>query len=137
LIGREERQWYHEGIEPRLSGQYDVAYGKDEGREVLILDAKTLYGEVEPAEYNDQLANWLPSLFQSSGGPKIRVAILAPKLRERCSLADYDRFEMELALRLMRLSLAQAAADPDAPRTPAATADIVRPGSIVKKPAHW
>jgi hypothetical protein len=120
LIGREERLWLHEGWEPVMSGQYDVAYGKDSWKSVLIIDFKTLYGEVEPAEYNDQLRELVGLYyFNHPEAEKIRVAILAPKLRDRCTLADYDRLEMELAKRLMRFSLAEAAA-PDAPRTPGA-----------------
>src|SRR4029077_12382706 len=118
LIGREQRLWLHDGLDPVMSGQYDVAYGKRAVEEALLLDAKTLYGEVDPAEYNDQLRE-LVALFYYNHRTveKIRVAILAPKLRERVTYADYDRYEMELAYRLMRLSLAEAAV-PDAVRTP-------------------
>jgi hypothetical protein len=118
LIGREQRLWLHDGLEPVMSGQYDVAYGKDGGKSVLMLDGKTLYGEQDPAEYNNQLRELVALWFYNN--PKtetVRVAILAPKLRERVTIADYDRYEMELAYRLMRLSLAEAAV-PDAVRTP-------------------
>jgi hypothetical protein len=118
LIGREERVWVHDGFDPVISGQYDVAYGKNSGKSVLMLDGKTLYGEQDPAEYNDQLRELVALFYYNNPHTeRIRVAILAPKLRERCTIADYDRYEMELAYRLMRLSLAEAA-QPDAVRTP-------------------
>jgi hypothetical protein len=109
-----------QGIEPLLSGQFDVAYGMgtDAIKRVLILDAKTLYAEVEPAEYNDQLRE-LVGLFRAnfSSIEHFRVAIISPKLQERCTVADYDWLEAELALRLMRLSLIDAQ-DSEAPRNP-------------------
>lgn len=118
LIGREQRLWVHDGFDPVISGQYDVAYGKNSFKSVLILDAKTLYGEVDPAEYNDQLRELVALFYYNNPQTEqITVAILAPKLRERCTIAVYDRYEMELAYRLMRLSLADAA-QPDAVRTP-------------------
>jgi Protein of unknown function (DUF2800) len=118
LIGREQRLWVHDGFDPIISGQYDVAYGKTSGKSVLILDGKTLYGEQDPAEYNDQLRELVALFYYNNPQTeKITVGILAPKLRERCTLAVYDRFEMELAYRLMRLSLAEAA-QPNAVRTP-------------------
>src|SRR5215472_9882719 len=61
LLGREQRLWCRKGIEPLHSGQYDVAYvsadldGRLTWERALILDAKTLYGEIDPAEHNDQL----------------------------------------------------------------------------------
>jgi hypothetical protein len=118
LIGREQRLWMHEGFTPLISGQYDVAYGKDGLKSVLMLDAKTLYGEQDPAEYNDQLRELVALFYYNNPQTeRIRVGILAPKLRERVTLADYDQDEMKLAYRLMRLSLAEAAV-PDAVRTP-------------------
>jgi len=118
LIGREQRLWVHDGFDPIISGQYDVAYGKNSGKSVLMLDGKTLYGEQDPAEYNDQLRELVALFYYNNPQTeKITVGILAPKLRERCTLAVYDRYEMELAYRLMRLSLAEAA-QPNAVRTP-------------------
>jgi hypothetical protein len=117
LLGREERLWLREGIEPVHSGQYDAAYCSEDGR-VLILDAKTLYGEVEPAEYNDQLRELVALFrFKYPHFKRVRVAILSPKLHERCTVADYDQLEAELALRLLRLNLAESA-EPEAPRVP-------------------
>src|SRR5215510_5402496 len=116
LLGREVRLWLRNGIDPLLSGQYDVAY--TQGARVLILDAKTLYSEVEPAEHNDQLRE-LVALFHFNY-PELHhftVAILAPHGKERITIATYDHFEAELALRLLRLSLSESA-DPFAPRTP-------------------
>jgi Protein of unknown function (DUF2800) len=123
LIGREERLWLHDGITPLLSGQYDVAYRTQDWRRVLILDAKTLYGEVDPAQRNDQLRE-LVALF-CHNYPRIEhftVAILFPNLAERCSVAGYDRLEAQLALRLTRYTLAESQ-DPQAPRTPGSYCD--------------
>jgi len=123
LIGREERLWLHDGITPLLSGQYDAAYRTRDTYRVLILDAKTLYGEVQSAEYNDQLRE-LVALF-CHNYPRIehfRVAILCPNLAERCTIGDYDAWEAQLALRLTRLTLSDAQ-DPEAPRTPGAYCD--------------
>jgi hypothetical protein len=118
LLGREERLWLRRGIEPVHSGQYDCAYRSSDHRRALVLDAKTLYGEIDPAEHNDQLRE-LVALFRFNY-PAIShytVAILAPNRPERVSIATYDQLEAELALRLLRLSLAESA-DPGAPRTP-------------------
>jgi hypothetical protein len=120
LLGREERLWLRQGIEPVHSGQYDCAYLSTDHRRALVLDAKTLYGEVDAAEYNDQLRE-LVALFRFNY-PAIShytVAILAPNQAERISIATYDELEAELALRLLRLSLFESAA-PGAPRTPGA-----------------
>jgi hypothetical protein len=118
LLGREERLWLRDGTQPLLSGKYDAAYVSADGKRVLILDAKTLYGDVEGACDNEQLRE-LVALFRFNY-PQIesfRVAIISPNRQERCSVADYDSFEAELALRLARLTLARAA-QPDAPRVP-------------------
>jgi hypothetical protein len=118
LIGREQRYWLRQGIEPLASGQIDVAYGKDNSLSVLIMDGKTLYGEVDPAEYNDQLRELVALYyFNYPKTQRFRVAILAPRLAERCTVADYDATEALLAYRLMRLSLAESAV-PEAVRTP-------------------
>jgi hypothetical protein len=118
LLGREERLWLRNGIEPVHSGQYDCAYLSTDYQRALILDAKTLYGELQPAEHNDQLRE-LVGLFRFNY-PSLKhfsVAILAPNRPERISIATYDQLEAELALRLLRLSLLESA-DPGAPRTP-------------------
>jgi hypothetical protein len=118
LLGREERLWLRDGPEPLLSGKYDAAYASADFKRVLILDAKTLYGDVEGACDNEQLRE-LVALFRFNY-PKIesfRVALLSPNRQERVSVADYDSFEAELALRLARLTLARAA-QPDAVRIP-------------------
>jgi len=120
LLGREERLWLRQGIEPVHSGQYDVCYVSSDYRRALMLDAKTLYGEIDPAEHNDQLRE-LVALFRFNY-PALEhytVAILAPNQPERISSATYDQLEAELALRLLRLSLFESA-DPGAPRTPGA-----------------
>jgi hypothetical protein len=118
LLGREERLWLRNGIEPVHSGQYDCAYLSRDYTRALVLDAKTLYGELQPAEHNDQLRE-LVALFRFNypGIKHYTVAILAPNRPERISIATYDQLEAELALRLLRLSLLESA-DPGAPRTP-------------------
>jgi uncharacterized protein DUF2800 len=118
LLGREQRLWLKDGTQPLLSGKYDCAYISKDAKRVLILDAKTLYGEVEGAEHNDQLRE-LVALFRFNY-PEIesfRVAIISPNRYERCSVAEYDSFEAELALRLAKRTL-EKAAEPDAIRTP-------------------
>jgi uncharacterized protein DUF2800 len=117
LLGREERLWLRDRTQPLLSGRYDAAHVSPDGRRVLILDAKTLYGEVEGAQANDQLRE-LVALFRFNYPlvESFRVAIISPNRSERCSVAEYDTFEAELALRLAKLSLARAA-EPDAVRT--------------------
>jgi hypothetical protein len=120
LLGREERLWLRQGIDPIHSGQYDVCYLSTDYQRALVLDGKTLFREVEAAERNDQLRE-LVALFRFNY-PDIKhftVAILAPNLAERVSIATYDQLEAELALRLLRLSLLESA-DPGAPRTPGA-----------------
>lgn len=117
-LGREERIWVRHGITPLWSGKFDVAYAVGQMERVLILDAKTLYGEIEPAEYNDQLRELVGGFrFNFPSIQQTRVAIISPKLSTRCSIADYDALEAELALRLLRLTLLDSQ-DPEAPRTP-------------------
>jgi len=117
LLGREVRLWLRDGIMPVASGKYDVAYTQGTNR-VLILDAKTLYSQLEPAAHNDQLRELVALLrFNYPLFEDFRVAILAPHATQPISIAYFDRFEAELALRLLRLSLFQSN-DPNAPRTP-------------------
>jgi hypothetical protein len=120
LLGREERLWLRNGIEPLHSGQYDVCYVSTDYRRALILDAKTLYGVQQEAAINDQLRE-LTGLVHFNHPPirHFTVAILIPNQAERISIATYDQLEAELALRLLRLSLFESA-DPGAPRTPGA-----------------
>jgi len=116
LLGREVRLWLHDGLTPLASGQYDCAYTLD--TRALILDAKTLYGQTDPASHNDQMRE-LVALFRFNY-PQIKhytVALLIPNQAERISIATYDELEAELALRLLRLSIIQCAY-PLAPRIP-------------------
>ena len=118
LLGREVRLWLRNGLDPVHSGQYDAAYITPDWRRALILDAKTLYGDVEPAAHNAQLRE-LVALFRYNY-PHIKhftVAILAPNKPERMSIGTYDEPEAEVALRVLRLNL-EAMADPLAPRIP-------------------
>lgn len=120
LLGREVRLWLHQDLEPIHSGQFDVAYGTLTTRRMLILDYKTLFGEVSPAEENDQMRELVAlARFNYPACESFTVAILQPWVTHRPSIAHYDVAEAELALRLLRLSIADAA-DPDAPRTPGA-----------------
>jgi len=120
LLGREVRLWLHDGLEPVHSGQFDVAYGTIHSARMLILDAKTLFDEVSPAQSNDQLRELVAlARFNYPQTLEFTVAILQPWVSQRPSIAVYDQIEAELALRLLRSSLAEAA-DPDAPRTPGA-----------------
>jgi uncharacterized protein DUF2800 len=118
ILGRELRLWLRDGIEPIMSGQLDAAYRSFDWHRVLLLDAKTLYGEVEPAEHNDQLRALVALLhFNFPKIEQFRVAIISPNLTPAVSVADYDKPEAELALRFTRLTLDDAL-DPNAPRTP-------------------
>lgn len=118
LLGREQRLWLHEGLEPIHSGQFDVAYGTLSTRRLLILDYKTLFEEVSPAEENDQLRELVAlARFNYPGALSFTVGILQPWVSQRPSLAHYDEVEAELALRLLRLTILENS-DPDAPRTP-------------------
>ena len=120
LLGREQRLWLHQELEPVHSGQFDVAYGTLSTRRMLILDYKTLFGEVSPAEENDQMRELVAlARFNYPACESFTVAILQPWVTQRPSIAYYDVYEAELALRLLRLSIADAA-DPDAPRIPGA-----------------
>lgn len=117
LLGREMRLWLHDGWEPLHSGQFDAAYGTISTRRILILDAKTLFGEVSPAETNDQLRELVAlGRFNYPGCVQFTVAILQPWVNARPSVAYYDQAEAELALRLLRQGILDCA-DPDAPRT--------------------
>ena len=120
LLGREHRLWLHEGLEPVHSGQMDCAYLTADDERMLILDAKTLYGQILGAPVNDQLRELVAlARFNYPQVAEFTVGLLAPNLNQRPSLAVYDQFEAELALRLLRHTLAECA-DPDAVRTPGA-----------------
>lgn len=118
LLGREQRLWLHDGLEPIHSGQFDVAYGTLSTRRMLIIDGKTLFSEVSPAEENDQLRELVAlARFNYPGCLSFTAVILQPWVSQRPNIAHYDEAEAELALRLLRLTIAESA-DPDAPRTP-------------------
>jgi hypothetical protein len=120
LLGREQRLWLHQGFEPIHSGQFDVAYGTLSTQRMLILDGKTLFGEVSPAETNDQLRELVAlAHLNYPQAQEFTVAILQPWISSLPSVAVYDRAEAELSLRLLRQTIADCA-DPDAPRTPGA-----------------
>lgn len=122
-LGREVRLWLHEGLDPVHSGAFDVAYSTlnprtlESASRMLIIDGKTLFGEVSPAEENDQLRE-LVALARAnfSRAKEFTVAILQPWVSQRPSVALYDATEAELALRELRRTIADNA-DPDAPRT--------------------
>ena len=117
LLGREKRLWLHQDLEPVHSGQFDVAYGTISTHRMLILDGKTLFSEVEPAWTNDQMRELVAlARFNYPAAEEFTVAILQPWVSQRPTIAVYDAAEAELALRLLRLSIADAS-DPDAPRT--------------------
>lgn len=107
LLSREERLWLHDGLEPIHSGRYDVAYLTLDGKRMLIIDGKTLYGQVESAEVNDQLRE-LVALARHNYPfiEEFTVALLQPNVARRVDIAAYDWIEAELALRLLRLHLA-------------------------------
>jgi len=107
LLSREERLWLHEGLEPVHSGRYDVAYLTLDGKRMLIIDGKTLYGQVESAEVNDQLRE-LVALARHNYPfiEEFTVALVQPNVARRVDVAAYDWIEAELALRLLRLHLA-------------------------------
>jgi hypothetical protein len=116
LLGREQRLWLHERLEPIHSGQFDVAYGTHT-RRMLMIDGKTGFKKVTPAETNDQLRE-LVGLARTNFGRCVEfsVAILQPFFeRTGTSIAVYDEPEAELCLRQLRATIADCA-DPDAPR---------------------
>lgn len=122
-LGREVRLWLHEGLDPVHSGAFDVAYSTMSARtlepdkRMLIIDGKSLFGEVSPAEENDQLRE-LVGLARAnfSRCNEFTVAILQPWVSQRPSVALYDATEAELALRELRRTISDNA-DPNAPRT--------------------
>ena len=119
LLGREQRLWLHERLEPIHSGQFDVAYGTIDSRRILIIDGKTGFKKVQPAQTNDQLRE-LVGLARAnfSRCTEFSVAILQPFFeRTGTSIAIYDQAEAELCLRTLRATIADCA-DPEAPRIP-------------------
>jgi hypothetical protein len=116
-LGREQRLWLHEHLEPVHSGQFDVAYGTISSHRMLIIDGKTGFKKVAPAESNDQLRE-LVGLARAnfSRCREFSVAILQPFFeRTGTTIAVYDEEEAELCLRQLRFTIADCA-DPDAPR---------------------
>jgi hypothetical protein len=117
LIGREVRLWMHEDLEPIHSGQFDVAYATFDSKRILIIDGKTLFGEVSPAETNDQLRELVALAYLNYPlASDFTVAILQPWISKEPSVALYDKSEAQLALRLLEYTISDCA-DPDAPRT--------------------
>jgi len=119
LIGREERLWMRNGITPLSSGRYDYAYRDEDWTLVLIVDDKTGRVEVSEAADNDQLRELaaLAYLNFPRTVERFDVAIVQPWITHEPSIATFDRFEAELAVRLLRLNLLQIS-DPEAVRTP-------------------
>jgi hypothetical protein len=121
LLGREQRLWLHARLEPVHSGQFDVGYGTIHSHRILIIDGKTGFAKVTPAETNDQLRE-LVGLARANFPRCVEfsVAILQPFFeRTGTSIALYDELEAELCLRQLRSTITDCA-DPDAPRIPGA-----------------
>jgi hypothetical protein len=116
LFAREERLWLHHGLEPLHSGRYDVAYVTRDTSAMLIIEGKTLFHPVAPADTNDQLRELVAlAHYNYPGVLTLSVAILQPHVERPLSIATYDSLEAELALRLLRWHLADIA-QPDLPR---------------------
>jgi hypothetical protein len=127
-LGREQRLWLHERLEPVHSGQFDVAYGtvqlRPERPRILIIDGKTGFKKVAPADTNDQLRE-LVGLARANFSQcrEFSVSILQPFFeRTGTTVAVYDEPEAELCLRQLRATIADCA-DPDAPRIAGAWCD--------------
>lgn len=107
LFKREERIWLHQGITPLHSGRYDVAYVSLPNFErMLIIDGKTLFDPVAPADTNDQLRELVAlGRYNYPAVKEFSVAIIQPNVDRPVSLASYDALEAELALRLLRWHL--------------------------------
>ncbi|HET9376392.1 MAG TPA: DUF2800 domain-containing protein [Chthoniobacterales bacterium] len=106
LLSREDRLWLHKGLEPIHSGRYDVAYVSLNRKRMLIIDGKTLYGQVEAADTNDQLRELVALCRHNFPGiEEFTVAIVQPNVPGGISIAAYDALESELALRLLRQHL--------------------------------
>lgn len=118
LLGREVRLWLHTGITPIFSGQYDAAYISADQTRILVLDAKTSFGDVESAPANDQLRE-LVALLHANYQKAIHftAALLSPRKKEHTSLCTFSLREAEFALARLHLSLSESS-DPLAPRTP-------------------
>lgn len=87
---REERFWILDEatLEPITSAQVDVAYVC--GKSALIIDGKTGYKSVTPANINRQMMVQAVSLFMDSGVENIRVAIAAHRWKSVLTQADYN-----------------------------------------------
>src|SRR5260370_13439731 len=75
-------------------------------KRLVIIDGKTLYGQVESAEVNDQLRELVALAHYNY--PEIEeftVALLQPNVARRIDVAVYDWIESELALLLLRAHL--------------------------------
>ena len=134
LLGREQRLWLHDRLEPVHSGQYDVAYGTLSTKRILIIDGKTGFRRVEPAHTNDQLRE-LVGLARANfwGCQEFSVAILQPFFeRSGTTIAVFDEAEAELCLRQLRFTIADCA-DPDAPRTPGLWCDHCPASSVCQE----
>ncbi len=118
VLGRELRLYLRKGIMPIASGALDVAYIQYEPMRILILDAKTLTGQVDPAHSNDQLRELVALTTQNySEVSEITVGLLRPNVAERTSLSVYDQLECHVALAMLFKHLEEIAL-PNRPRTP-------------------
>jgi hypothetical protein len=115
-VSREKRVYLRTGLDPICSGQYDWKYAQKS--RCLIGDHKSGRVEVASADINDQLRDLAALVhFDCPEIREISVSLCQPLISGRPSVAVYDEYEAELALRLLRTNLAQVA-DPDAVRTP-------------------
>lgn len=110
----EERLFLHNAkLQPIASGKYDRLYLWPD--KALIIDFKSLYGEVAPAERNLQLRALAVLVSTEYNVDLVDVAIVQPNAKPQVTVSRYERDDLIKADAEWRQDIA-AANMPDAPR---------------------
>lgn len=94
---REKRHWAHVKKKQVHSGQSDAYWLSDDWKHALIEDLKSLYGDVEDADTNDQLRDLAAILWENFGCETITVYVNQPNVKwtpEDVVLTTYRKAEL-------------------------------------------
>jgi CRISPR/Cas system-associated exonuclease Cas4 (RecB family) len=114
----EQRLWLcGEEFEPIFSGQFDRLYYDKENRRALIIDFKTGFKLVEPAEANWQMLAYAALIAENYAVDEVVCAIVQPRSKNPISTVRYSGNDLiEANHRVIQIVL--AASKEDAPRVP-------------------
>lgn len=78
---REIRLWARKRGEAIHSGQIDALWLKDEMKHALVEDLKSLFGDVEDVEINEQLRDYAALVYENYGVESVTVFVNQPNIR--------------------------------------------------------